>query len=113
MTSFLYAIAQRGGDVKVGISKDPDKRASRMQTGNPMWLSVVMRVPIPEGICPYSVERTVHSLLRPEHVHGEWFCAQGMFVRDLIARAPEMGVIEWINGWCYSIGKPSLVRARS
>lgn len=64
---FVYFL--RGGDhVKIGHSRDVEKRRAELQTGNPYQLELLAQVP---G-SPVD-ERALHKRFAAERVAGEWF----------------------------------------
>lgn len=58
--------------LKIGYSKDPIKRISELQTGNPVKLKLI-------GVLPgtYETEKMIHRVLSKFRVEGEWFKVQG------------------------------------
>ena len=73
--SFTYVIGPEnpGADglrlVKIGRSRDPEQRLSKLQTGNPVKLIVHMLFP-DEGV---TSESALHKTLEKHRVSGEWF----------------------------------------
>jgi hypothetical protein len=66
--SKLYAIeAGRGGPIKIGVARNPEKRLKELQTGNPHRLNILSVAP--DGW----MERHMHWRLREARMHGEWF----------------------------------------
>jgi T5orf172 domain len=67
--SYCYFIGStRMGFVKIGVSKDPMRRFSAIQTGNPFPLSILCIVPGDEY-----VEQKLQRAFAPLHMEGEWF----------------------------------------
>lgn len=66
----LYIISNHKGQVKIGISKHPEKRLKQLQTGNPHPLKL-------EGVFHVEdyYEKRLHYLLRNFKARhkGEWF----------------------------------------
>ena len=54
--------------LKVGYSKNPQKRLQKLQTGSPLLLKILKVIP-----GSYESEAFFHQLLSPSKVHGEWF----------------------------------------
>lgn len=72
MTKYLYAIVGNGDLVKVGISKNPDRRAMTLSTvATP--LRAAYTALIPDEFSARQVEINAHSLLWAHRVRGEWF----------------------------------------
>lgn len=67
--SYCYFIGNtRMGFVKIGVSKDPIRRFSAIQTGNPFPLSILCVVPGDEF-----VEQKLQHAFAPLRMEGEWF----------------------------------------
>ncbi|MGJ7042107.1 mRNA-degrading endonuclease YafQ of YafQ-DinJ toxin-antitoxin module [Shinella sp. BE166] len=79
-SSFVYFISD-GEHVKIGLSRQPRKRLSSLQTGHPKRLNIV-------GLMPGGAEDEfqLHGRFRDHRVKGEWFrdCSE---IRDFIALA--------------------------
>lgn len=58
------------GDVKVGRSKNPDRRLKQLQTGSPHPLRLILHAP-GRG----DLERQIHRLMKDRRIRrsGEWF----------------------------------------
>lgn len=68
---YVYAIREREtGKVKLGISKDPERRLKQLQTGNSSQLELVAYRKADNG---YADEAECHKLNDSAHVRGEWF----------------------------------------
>lgn len=67
---WMYAIQADGygGDIKLGISKDPKARLKQLQTGSSQDLRIV-------GSWPSTVdgERMLHEQYAGSRIRGEWF----------------------------------------
>jgi Meiotically up-regulated gene 113 len=68
-SDFIYFI-QSGvsGPVKIGLSKTPVQRVSKLQTGNPRDLILRHVIPGDRG-----VESELHDRFKPARIRGEWF----------------------------------------
>lgn len=77
-SSKVYFISD-GEAVKIGISKNPNRRLSQLQTGHPRRLTLVAT--LPGGL---DEEMQLHGRFRAHHLSGEWFsdCPE---IRDFIA----------------------------
>lgn len=70
--SYLYIISN-GTDLKVGVSKDPDKRLKQLQTGSSKKLEIVNIFPLPSDKI-YGLEKECHQkLVSTYRKRGEWF----------------------------------------
>lgn len=69
MTGFVYAI-ESAGRIKLGFSKDPERRFSKVATDAPFPCELL-------GFWPGSKadEMAVHKRFEGARVHGEWFTA--------------------------------------
>ena len=65
---WVYWIGGDTGPIKIGWSKDPEKRLKQFQPGSPVELRVIYRV-----AGTYNDERRWHNELSNERLHGEWF----------------------------------------
>lgn len=69
----IYAIEAEGaGQMKLGVTSDPERRVREFQNGNHLRLVLrkFLRVPAPRR-----VEYAVHGRLWHVHTRGEWFAA--------------------------------------
>lgn len=82
MTCFLYVISDNSqGPVKIGFSKDPNKRVKQLQTGSNVKLSVFYTLSInPKH--RIILEKLIHTATSHHKKHGEWF---SLTVEDAIA----------------------------
>jgi hypothetical protein len=56
-------------NIKIGISKEPDKRKKELQVGNSSKLKVVYVI---ENV-PICIEKHVHGICQQYKINGEWF----------------------------------------
>ncbi len=66
----LYVIESDGGPVKVGVSKDPEKRRKSLEDSGPYRLKLVH---VREAGMAQDVERLALELLTAKQMRGEWF----------------------------------------
>lgn len=71
--SFVYAIGDGHGNVKIGAADDVRKRIKQLQTGNPAKLYLIAFVRLPSRADADLVERVAHRDNAIDRVHGEWF----------------------------------------
>ena len=78
---YVYAIREREtGRIKLGISKDPERRLAQLQVGNSQDLELVA---YRKAENRYADESKAHLLNADIHIRGEWFdheaahCLQG------------------------------------
>lgn len=68
---FVYAMMEEDtGKVKIGISKDPERRLKQLQTGNSSRLVLVATHKAENG---FADERALHHKNEAYRIHGEWF----------------------------------------
>lgn len=58
--------------VKIGYSRDPNKRLKKLQTGNPVKMKIIATLP-----GAYKTEDGLHEAYRKLKVRGEWFKYKG------------------------------------
>lgn len=57
-----------GGAIKIGFSKNPEKRLAELQTGYPDTLTILLMIPGTEA-----TERAIHREFEASRLKGEWF----------------------------------------
>jgi predicted GIY-YIG superfamily endonuclease len=72
MTAFLYVIGPLKPPIKIGITKNCEKRLMNLQTGHSEKLFIHHREPIDSGLAK-TFESIIHENLRLKRTHGEWF----------------------------------------
>lgn len=80
---FLYFIQAGGpgGPIKVGHSRDVNKRLSQLQTGNHLPLQVVAAMPFEDAA---ERENNLHWLLSDYRIEGEWFSVSELIKNVII-----------------------------
>lgn len=71
--SYVYAIGDGHGNVKIGAADDVRKRIKQLQTGNPSRLYLVAFARLGSRRDADLVERTAHQYNAEDRVNGEWF----------------------------------------
>lgn len=80
---FVYFISNRDRKgvqpVKIGYSKDPEKRLKRLQTGHPNKLEVLKLLRCGCEKDGRKLEKTLHwlAMKRFQRLQGEWFIIRG------------------------------------
>ena len=70
---FVYAIREKDtGNVKLGISRDPQQRLRQLQTGNSSELELVA---YRKAENRFADERAIHADADAYRLRGEWFSA--------------------------------------
>jgi len=70
-TLYVYAIREEStGNIKLGLSKNPEARLYQLQTGNSSRLALVGTRVAVDGA---STEAKIHKENAQHHIHGEWF----------------------------------------
>jgi hypothetical protein len=68
---YVYAIREKGtGNIKLGISVDPERRLRDLQTGNSNELELVAYVKAKNR---FADETALHKKASGHHIRGEWF----------------------------------------
>lgn len=66
---WVYLIGSpRSGVVKIGVSKDPERRLRSLRTGSPVALRLLWKKPGAEDL-----EEALHAYFSAYRVRGEWF----------------------------------------
>ena len=68
---YVYAV-QSGEFVKIGVSREPERRLVKLQADCPMEAKLLGVI---EG--GYKLEKVLHKRFRKYHARGEWFHMQG------------------------------------
>lgn len=87
--SFLYVIKSGDSAYKVGISVDPKRRLSQIQTGNHNPLRLIMQIPFESGREARSVESIIHEKIKAYNSSGEWFKIQSGVLAAIIFESLE------------------------
>jgi hypothetical protein len=72
----IYIIGD-GENIKIGVSKNPQRRLKTLQTGHPHKLTLLFSIPSPSA---YKIEKQLHKMLtdfrvkKTNCVRSEWFC---------------------------------------
>lgn len=68
---YVYLIHSQAKISKIGISKDPVRRACDLQTGHGLPLKVICYWAVKNN--PYEVEKFLHKAFSEKQMEGEWF----------------------------------------
>lgn len=110
-TSFVYFIRLKGtGFLKIGKSKNPQRRLESLRTANPLECELVGSIP-ERGL---NTELNFHSRFVDYHFRGEWFREVGGLQAFIKEEFPEAKVIPIPPGWaehCAALGwdKPKVL----
>ena len=83
---YVYIIADQNNYIKVGISKNPDRRLKQLQTGHPTKLRLISAELFE---CSRNhllkIEALIHTKIsqKYKHAHGEWFEATPEQIEDI------------------------------
>ena len=77
MTTYVYII-KADTFVKIGYSKNPEKRLKEMQTGSPHDLKLIAKFPYETKESAAAKEKEFHLLFSAWHHRGEWFYSRCM-----------------------------------
>lgn len=65
----VYFIQQgEAGPIKIGYTRNINKRLSQLQTANPEKLHLRLTIP-----GTFGTEKVLHDYLKPIHIRGEWY----------------------------------------
>lgn len=64
---------KKNAPIKIGMSQDPNRRVSDLQTGNPFLISLKGMIPFPTRREALDFERYLHSTVGGFEYYGEWF----------------------------------------
>ena len=87
--SFVYAIGDGHGHVKIGVADNVEKRLGQLQTGNPHRLYLIAYLPLPNRFDADRVERTAHGGEDLERLCGEWFRMSDFCAFEVLLEAAE------------------------
>ena len=73
MKKIYCYILEAGPFVKIGYSKDIEKRVAELQTGNPHQISVIAKFPCHTVAIAQQMEADMHYKFRRHRANGEWF----------------------------------------
>jgi len=77
-TLYVYAIREvDSGNIKLGISKDPQARLKQLQVGNSSRLDLVAYCEAKHG---FNDESAFHKSNADCHIHGEWFTSEAKLI---------------------------------
>jgi hypothetical protein len=95
ISRFVYFIeAGKGGDIKIGVANDVDRRMRSLQSATTKTLRLIVAIPGDQAD-----ERGLHRRFNHERLNGEWFKSRGdvrSFVDTLLAM-PEVDRIASIK----------------
>ena len=75
---YVYAAQDQDGNLKIGISNNPERRLAELNIGNAQKLKLVY---IKEAELPrYQDETQLHQAAAPYQINGEWFTEEAMEV---------------------------------
>lgn len=69
---YIYIISSEENIVKIGISKNPEKRIKSLQTGHPKQLKIQYINEIDEEN-KFNIEKIIHKILKHKKIKNEWF----------------------------------------
>lgn len=83
----LYLIEDGESRVKIGLSVDPTRRLSELQTSNPSQLKLLATSRVSD---PYTAEARLHEEYREHQISGEWFGLSEEERSELVKRLNEI-----------------------
>lgn len=91
MPTYLYAIGNPNGPVKIGISDNPRGRLAQFQTSCPFPITLLHAEPCESRDIAYADERFLHRHLKENHLYGEWFDVPGYMAREHVECTVKFG----------------------
>ena len=86
---YVYMIRELStGNIKIGISQDPERRLRQLQTGNSSKLELVACAKAENR---YEDEMNLHRMVENMLVRGEWFATGNAYAKELHKRLEEVG----------------------
>lgn len=70
---FIKAGCSMKANIKIGVTKDLERRIAELQIGNPLPLKCIAKVDCASRAAAYSMENALHRHLRNHRMQGEWF----------------------------------------
>lgn len=71
---FVYAMQDDIGNIKIGISNDPERRLKELNLGSALGLKLIF-TKTSTGTA-YSDEKELHNSCAPYHIRSEWFTTE-------------------------------------
>lgn len=95
MIAFIYFIqaGDEHGHIKIGHSRDVDKRLESLRTGNHLPLRVLFKIPHPNA---HDIEQKLHAEFADLRAEGEWFRFDAQIL--LVAKALDAVVHDGSDG---------------
>jgi hypothetical protein len=89
MSAYVYLIATDLYDglaapVKVGVSSDPLRRLSQLQSGSPQRLRIAHLFPLPDRGVALEIERALLAIKHKHRLMGEWLDLEPVIAASLI-----------------------------
>lgn len=69
----VYVMGREIGPVKIGVSRNPDKRIVEIQSGCPYPIEILYWVRARDRPNAFELERDFHEVFRDKRLTGEWF----------------------------------------
>lgn len=72
-TKVYFVQSGKTGPIKIGISRNIEKRLETMQTGNPNLLRLLFCIEADSRGHAREIECWLHRRFKSQHIRGEWF----------------------------------------
>lgn len=102
MTCYVYIIQagdKKGAPIKVGVSENPEKRLTQLQTGNPKVLRLLMTFECNDKHHAFKLEKTLHFMLRGQGILNEWFSCSRSKVTKMLNKISNDGGFDRIKNY--------------
>ncbi|HZJ92080.1 MAG TPA: GIY-YIG nuclease family protein, partial [Thiopseudomonas sp.] len=104
---YVYMIREPStGNIKIGISQDPERRLRQLQTGNSSKLELVACAKAENR---YEDEMNLHRMVKNMLVRGEWFATGNAYTKELHKRLEEIGMPDALEVAARKTGCPAHV----
>lgn len=117
----IYVVESDNGELKVGISTNPQQRIKQLSTGHPHDLSLARSVGPLENA--KQVEESIHAQFNQYNISGEWFNADcydellafvdGIATATVAGGESPLSLVRDISYWHYEWTKENRKRERS
>lgn len=70
---YFILCGKPGGPIKIGYSRNVQKRVAELQVASPFTLTVIATIPVSSKSQAEKIESWFHDRFKRKHIRGEWF----------------------------------------
>lgn len=70
---YVYFIKGQRGNIKIGVSRNPQERLDALQVGHAAKLKILEQFPFESRMQAFDMEAQLHRRYRRHRLRGEWF----------------------------------------